>query len=188
MIRGLSSTIAQDDTLQNQLVAQFERQYPSERMKAFLGQDAPKGTTARAVDENNPSEDRQPPLFRVTSNVTEQMAIALQRWEGMVTTIKEDTFVARLKDLSTDIAEEEVEMTMRDVSDDDKDLVQIGAIFYWSIGYETTATRQVKRTSIIKFRRLPAWSAHELNTIKKRAAEAAMAIGWGAQDAVAKAG
>ncbi len=96
----------------------------------------------------------------------------LQQWRGTVTTIGESEFDAELRDL-TDRARvrEAAAFRFDELSDGDQDLVQIGAVFYWSIGYELTPTRQRKLVATIIFRRLPAWTKRQLDAVKARANE-----------------
>lgn len=102
---------------------------------------------------------------------------ALQRWEGVVTTIEEETFVARLTDLTSEGPDEEVELPLADVPGEDRDLLEPGAVFYWAIGYRDEASGQRQRVSALRFRRLPVWSAGELRAAGERAAEVAAALG-----------
>jgi hypothetical protein len=96
--------------------------------------------------------------------------LALQRWEGVVTECGDETFLARLNDLSAEGADEEVELPLQDISDEDRPLVALGAVFYWAIGYRFDGSGQRSRVSSLRFRRLPVWSAAELAAARERAA------------------
>lgn len=102
---------------------------------------------------------------------------ALQRWEGVVTMIEDETFVARLTDLTSEGVDEEVELPLSDIPHDDEDLLEEGAVFYWAIGYRDEASGQRQRVSALRFRRLPVWSASELRAARDRAVEVAAALG-----------
>jgi hypothetical protein len=83
----------------------------------------------------------------------------LQSWEGVVLKVTDDTFYVRLVDLSGNRAEEEMELEKQELSDFDLELLETGAIFYWTIGYRVKLPRGAReRVSQIRFRRLPAWS------------------------------
>jgi len=89
----------------------------------------------------------------------------LQSWEGAVVAIDQaqDTFTARLYDLtnaSSDVSEAEFEV--RDVSSNDIDLLRIGGVFRWMIGYRRHSYGQRERVSAIVFRRLPAWNQEDI--------------------------
>lgn len=108
----------------------------------------------------------QPPLPELDRSVV------LQRWEGRVEYLTDGGFVATLKDLSGDGSDEEAEFALEETSPMDLPLIQEGAIFYWSIGYRDSASGTRSRESVIRFRRLPHWSALD----RKEAAE--RVAGW----------
>ncbi len=96
----------------------------------------------------------------------------LQQWRGTVTTIAESEFDAELRDLTDRTrARETATFRFGELSDGDQDLVQIGAVFYWSIGYELTPTRQRKLVATIIFRRLPRWTKRQLDAVRAMANE-----------------
>jgi len=98
----------------------------------------------------------------------------LQQFVGTVLDVGEETFSARLQDRTDQSRGSEIaEFDLEEVSDFDRDLVQGGAVFYWSIGYRISPSGQRTRVSRIRFRRLPAWSRSDL-----RDAEQAVEI-WG---------
>jgi len=93
--------------------------------------------------------------------------------------VRGNSFTARLVDQSNPgTADEEVELSLEEISPDDLALVAPGAIFYWNIGYETTSSGQRKRSSVIRLRRLPAWSAKDIETAQTRASELYKALQW----------
>jgi hypothetical protein len=102
----------------------------------------------------------------------------LQKWEGLVLQVRDSAFVARLADQTHNGPDEEAEIPLAEVSQGDQDLVQPGAIFYWSIGYLDTHGGQRTRASVIRFRRLPAWTAEELEAAKRKAADTRDLLGW----------
>ncbi len=57
-----------------------------------------------------------------------------------------------------------------EIFDDDRPLIKPGATFFWTIGYETRRSGR-KVSSVIRFRRLPRWSAFELARAQKKAEE-----------------
>jgi hypothetical protein len=86
---------------------------------------------------------------------------AIRKWEGYVLEIHEDSFSARLVPLKGDDEELEAEIYIEELSEQDRELLQPGAVFYWSIGYHDRPSGR-ERSSIIRFRRLPVWSRREL--------------------------
>jgi hypothetical protein len=103
----------------------------------------------------------------------------LQEWEGYVTEICDETFIAHLVDLTArkTRAEEQIEIELDEISDDDRELLRPGAIFRWSIGYQKHHGTK-KKVSQIVFRRLPAWIRSELEAAKNEANELAASIHW----------
>jgi hypothetical protein len=65
----------------------------------------------------------------------------------------------------------EAVLPLEEVSAEDLPLLAEGAVLYWTIGYEQTLTGQRKRVSIIRLRRLPAWTRSDLERVRRRAAE-----------------
>lgn len=95
-----------------------------------------------------------------------------QQWEGVVTRIARDEFSVVLRDLTpSKAADLEAVLPLEEVSEEDLPLLKEGAVLYWTIGYEHTLTGQRKRVSIIRLRRLPAWTRKDIGRVKERAAE-----------------
>lgn len=102
----------------------------------------------------------------------------LQQWEGTVSEIVDGDFRAELRDLTDPSHPDEVAVfSLDEVSDPDRSLVALGAIFYWTICYEITRTKQKKTVSLIRFQRLPAWTQKDIRAIKKKAEELKYAFG-----------
>lgn len=94
----------------------------------------------------------------------------LQHWEGTVATIAGDEFVATLRDLTDPSqSEEQASFPLDAVPDPDRDLLLPGAVFYWAIGYEVTVTGTRKTVSMLRFRRLPAWTKSDILSAKAEA-------------------
>lgn len=92
----------------------------------------------------------------------------LQKWEGYVTEVRGVTFRARLQGLRGEESDQEAEIFMEEVSPEDRDLIEAGAVFYWTIGYLDRPSGRL-RVSHIRFRRLPVWSERELDAAKEAA-------------------
>ena len=97
----------------------------------------------------------------------------LQQWEGIVEMVDENDkiFTAQLYDLTTDepYASEVAELLIDDVSDDDQNLLQVGAVFYLTVGYSVRVSGQKARFVRVEFRRLPNWTESDLNRVRERA-------------------
>ncbi len=105
--------------------------------------------------------------------------ILLQQWEGVVLEVHEDYFTSQLHELSGNSPDETAEIPLDEISDVDLNLITPGAFFYWNIGYYVNKSGQRTRSSMIRFRRLPAWSKNELERSKKAAEEISKKLRWG---------
>jgi hypothetical protein len=147
--------------------------------------------SARAA-VTNPVEDRPDGTAPVTvsapmllptkhERASEPIAILqpIQSWEGVVLDVAHDTFSVRLVDLSGDRPEEEMELDKQELSDFDLELLDTGAIFYWTIGYRIRMPRGAReRVSQIRFRRLPAWTSSEIAAAEESAERLADELDW----------
>lgn len=79
--------------------------------------------------------------------------IRLNAWEGAVTERFDTYFDAEVVDLDTS-ERAMVEFDLDEIAEDDIQLCEPGALFYWSIGYEVKAGGQRSKSSVIRFRRL----------------------------------
>jgi hypothetical protein len=95
----------------------------------------------------------------------------LQQWEGTVLDTSDREFSASLRDLTAQLPEEVATFDVAEVSEDDRSLLAPGAVFYWALGYETSATGQRSRVSRIRFRRLPRWTRRDLAKLEERVAK-----------------
>jgi|ERR1043166_3552315 hypothetical protein len=95
--------------------------------------------------------------------------LPLQKWEGTVLKIRKDSFICRLTDLNRKGLHEEAEIPIEEVPTTDRPLIELGAVFYWNIGYLDNEVGQRIRASIIRFRRLPVWTKSEIDKAKLEA-------------------
>jgi len=95
----------------------------------------------------------------------------LQEWEGVVADLTEGGFTATLIDQTVNRSQDEVaEFPLSEVSDDDSDLVVVGALFRWTIGFVHDGGSK-QRVSQLVFRRLPQWTKRDMERADARAAE-----------------
>lgn len=100
----------------------------------------------------------------------------LRSWQGVVESVQEDTFIARLIDRDGMEPDIEAEIYLDEVFEQDRPLVRAGAVFYWSIGYRDIPTGRT-RFSSLKFRRLPVWQARDIEQARAHATELEN-LGW----------
>jgi hypothetical protein len=148
---------------------------------------APVQGDAQTIATNNdiesetvrPPRPKLPSVTRLSTRFPAQDSfLLLQKWEGVVTRINPDTFVATLKDLTADGEAEEVEIPTEEIAPADEALLSLGAVFYWCIGYLDTLIGQRMKESEIRFRRLPRWSQRDLQNAQKEAEELSELLNW----------
>lgn len=103
--------------------------------------------------------------------------ISLSKWEGNVEYIFGENVTALVHDLNNPGVSEYVEFSIDEINQEDRSLLEIGAIFYWNVGYEEISGTR-KKVSYIRFRRLPKLARNELARIKKEAQDLRKQINW----------
>jgi hypothetical protein len=110
----------------------------------------------------------QPLLDLPPLRIARERFNARQKWEGFVIEVREDTFIARLTPIIGEGPDQEAEIYLEEIEPEDQSLIQPGAIFYWSIGYLDRPSGR-RRVSLIRFRRLPAWTKQEREAARAKA-------------------
>lgn len=103
--------------------------------------------------------------FTATARAARYSFSILQEWEGYVVSISNDTFTARLTDVTRHVSleEEEADFPLDDLDDADRSRICEGSIFRWVIGYRRSIGGTKERSSRIVFRRIPMWTKKEIN-------------------------
>jgi hypothetical protein len=124
---------------------------------------------AESVDTAQVERLRFRPVIRLTAPYRFQ---ALKRWEGVVTATDVEQFTARLRDLDSS-AESDLEavVSVDEIADSDEQLLEVGAVFYWTIGYRIEPHGQKSSVSTIRFRRLPVWTSNDRKRLSKLASD-----------------
>ena len=99
-----------------------------------------------------------------------------QRWVGHVIEIKNNQFKARLEDLTQPGTSE---LGLFDIEDtfDEKEMIKLGAIFYFSIGYEVRRGQYTKQR-FLRFQRLSEWTVTDYDNAIDRAARIESNLKW----------
>jgi hypothetical protein len=131
----------------------------------------------------SPHEYTLPQLIPATNSVDtserpREILIALQSWEGVVLDVDDTSFVARLIDVAGEHEDEEVKLSLDELSDFDLKLLEPGAILYWTIGYRQQVRGSRERVSRIRLRRVPAWTKRQLGEAQERASRLARDLDW----------
>lgn len=100
-----------------------------------------------------------------------------QNWIGHITDIHDRSFTARLDEINNSGTYEVAEFEFDDVSDSDKKLIALGAIFYWSVGH-AVRSGQVYKESFIRFQRLPPWNGSELDRVVDQSSDLRSTLKW----------
>ena len=99
-----------------------------------------------------------------------------QRWIGHIIKINNGKFKAKLEDITTPGTFEIGTFDIQDMFEE-KDMIQIGAVFYLSVGYEVSKGTSV-RQKLIRFQRLSEWSETDFNKAIDRADRIAANLEW----------
>ena len=75
-----------------------------------------------------------------------------ERWEGVVEDVCQNYFVASVVNMLTDESAT-VEIFTEDVNPMDRDLIALGNMFYWHVGYRNYRSGNYERVMGIRFRR-----------------------------------
>ena len=104
--------------------------------------------------------------------------VSLQKWQGYVLKVLDNSLWVRLIDLTQRGPDEEAEISLEEISADDLELIKSGAIFYWNIGYLDLYSGQRLRSSVIRFQRMPVWKDEEIDAARKEAEQLQKSIHW----------
>jgi hypothetical protein len=105
-----------------------------------------------------------PPLYQARDRDK-----VIQKWEGYVIEVEQDTFRARLVPIVGEGSDQEAEIYLEEVEKEDRALIEPGAVFYWSIGYLDRPSGRISASSI-RFRRLPGWTKREMDSVDAKVA------------------
>jgi len=119
------------------------------------------------------------PLFLLENKLSKMNSFrSLQKWEGVVLEVNEDTFRAELFDLTNKGYREEAEIFIEEISPDDRVFLTAGNKFYWHIGYYDRVSGERTRESFIRFVRLPKWSKLEIKLANLEADKLQKELNW----------
>jgi hypothetical protein len=118
-----------------------------------------------------------PPIVKIDRIGSVSILRPRQQWEGTVVECQGGSFVARVNDRTNPSNSDElVTFEIEEVSPEDRQLVQPGATFYWTIGVEQSPARSIRNVEIVNFRRLPHWSASSVREAEQEARSIAQVL------------
>lgn len=144
---------------------------PSSKFQTPLGALQDQGLAATTPKEWNVAvaPSRRAPSFAAGPLATSTLRTR-QLWEGTITDVRSDGFIATLVDKTNpDNPDEQVLFPLGEVSEDDAAFIAPGSAFYWTIGSERTPAGQIKNVSMVQFRRLPTWTQNAIARAADRA-------------------
>jgi hypothetical protein len=100
-----------------------------------------------------------------------------QKWLGHITEVNGDVFKAKLEDLTHRGTAEFGEFDWEEVSEEDRPLVQVGAAFYWSIGF-SHEKGQIIKSSFVRFQRVLKWDGTYMDNAVDRAERLSKNLKW----------
>jgi hypothetical protein len=93
----------------------------------------------------------------------------LQQWECVVVEVRDDIVSCEMLDLTDDTSPPEfADVYLSEFSPFDRPLLEEGAVFYWSVGYEVRSSGTIIKTSELRVRRLPKLSKSQNEEISRK--------------------
>ena len=171
-------TLAQTQSL----LKEYMEKMPDEMIDSFISKDAKEenssGFTYSSTNKSQLIEPKNAPVFFLETKPLKERAIALQKWRGIVEEVEQDHFKAKLINLTDRAYDEYGEIYYDEITQEDIELIEPGAIFYWSIGYSHSSSGQRTRFSEIRFKRLPVWDEKDIELAEQNAERISEFIEW----------
>lgn len=139
-----------------------------------LPQDKPNGRVSNVASAYLPTnqDKNTATIYELKKGDLPKLNKLLAEWEGRVVSIYDDYFVADVEGLTGEGVEgisEQAIIPIADIQDQDTTLFRVGAFFRLCINYQMIPGKRRVRVTTVIFRRLPAYSASELNAADDRA-------------------
>ncbi|MBI4536001.1 MAG: hypothetical protein HY708_06960 [Ignavibacteriae bacterium] len=160
-----SANLNKDNVLTSSDRVDIDRRFQEEAL--VTGINSSPGDLTRGVKKNGTTGGSRVEIGRLVVSPPAPSAFteffrAIQKWEGKVIRLADDTFTATLSPIVGDPTELEAEMYVEDVTPDERHFIEPGAVFYWSIGYLERPSGRI-RESVLRFRRLPVWTKDDIS-------------------------
>lgn len=125
-------------------------------------------------DDENKAHQITPAVIQTkkTSSAVDVWAAPIQSFEGRVINVVENEAMdVILVDKTGGMPDHELRIELQWVSEQDRDLIKRGAVFYLSLYKERSQGGSIRNSQEIRFRRLPNWSQTSIDKIKSKAEE-----------------
>jgi hypothetical protein len=119
-----------------------------------------------------PNTEDFKPVARPRPSFGRRKFSPVYQWEGVVEEVNGEGFRARLRPLEVGLADrvEYADFDYDDLADEsDFDLVAEGAVFYWTVGRSSNEAGTQTKTSLVRFRRLPATTERQIKAAATQA-------------------
>jgi len=103
--------------------------------------------------------------------------ILLQKWDGVVLEVDDESFTAKLIDSDERLPDHDATFLRAELPKEEQGLIEPGAPFVWTLGYRKIGSTR-ERASVLYFRRLPPWDEREIVAAEPRAEELRECIEW----------
>ena len=160
-----------EDSYKNRVISDALNSEIKKRAESLLEFD----TMGNYEVENNPFW--LPDLFRTPNPYRKNYFTKSQNWVGQITELSDTEFTAKLIDKNDQTTFEVAQFDMDEISKGDMELIKLGAIFYWSVGF-ANQNGQISKQSLIRFKRSVALSISEFDYITDQASELSEKIHW----------
>lgn len=104
----------------------------------------------------------------------------LQEWEGYVTAITDENFVARIASLGdrSEAPEEEATFSLQDLRQSEQKEIEVGSIIRWVVGLERQANDMRQRVSRVHLRRVYGSSPRQIEAARREARKFLEDMNW----------
>jgi hypothetical protein len=93
----------------------------------------------------------------------------LQQWECVILEVRDNCVYCQMHDLTDGTNPEEfAEVLISEFNEYDRPILSEGAVFYWSVGYIHRSNGQIRRSSQLRVRRMPALTTSRRTEISTR--------------------
>lgn len=94
--------------------------------------------------------------------------VTIQKWRGHIIEVNEDSFLAKLDDLTEGGTQEVAEFKQREVHPSERQFISLGTVFYFYIAYKISMGTLSKET-VIKFQKPIQWNESNFDRASDRA-------------------
>ena len=145
------------------LAVQDDTFYHDQNNDDNMYREGPAKTNCEPLDENIKFKARSARVSNPVIDLRKPREDIKQIWNGVVTEFNDQEFTVRLEDkINPENPDELVVLSIDEIDDRDKHLINVGAMLLWHIGYRYGPNNPRERFSKIAFRRLPRWTEEEI--------------------------